>query len=415
MQKFVVRGGRRLAGSVRIESAKNAVLPMMAAAILSHEEVVITDCPKIRDVLSLVEILDKLGAKAEFSEHDLYISCRNIENFKIPEHLMKELRSSVFIVGALLGRTGQAEFTYPGGCDIGDRPINYHLDGLKRIGYSVEYGDDGIKVKGKCTGGVVELPFRSVGATENLILASVISDGITVIKNVAREPEITDLISMLNLMGAKVTGAGEDVIRIEGVKKLGGVKYKPIPDRIETGTFIIGAMITGGKIEITNANVQNISLVINKFKNNTCKIDYINGIITVNGKERILPFDLATGPYPEFPTDMQPQFMSLLSVASGISHVTENVFKRRFRHVESLNKMGAVISVEKNVAKIYGVRRLHGASVAATDLRGGAGICLAALSAEGDSHIYGVEHIDRGYFAFDGKLKSLGADIERIF
>ena len=411
----MIRGRNRLYGSVRIESAKNAVLPMMAASVLTKEKVVIENCPKISDVLSLIEILGRLGVKTEFYNENLIVDSGEITGDKIPEYLMKELRSSIFVVGALLSRTGSAEFSLPGGCNLGERPIDFHINGLKTLGYSV--ADDGeiIKVSGKATGSTVKLPFASVGATENIILASVTAKGATEIINAAREPEIVDLIGMLNSMGAKISGAGTGRLSIEGVERLYGTRYKPMSDRIETGTYLIAAVMTGGKVRITNADTENISFITDKFCNNTCKVDRINGIITINSDGKVRPFDFSTGPFPAFPTDMQPQSVAMLSLAGGISRVKETVFKNRFGYVESLNKMGAAIKVEGDTATCYGVRRLHGETVWAGDLRGGAGICLAALAAEGDSHVYGVEHIDRGYYAFEGKLKSLGADIERIY
>lgn len=415
MEKFVIRGRNRLSGSVKIESAKNAVLPMMAAAILTKEKVIIENCPKINDVLSLIEILGRLGVKTEFFGDDLVVDPQEITSDEIPERLMKELRSSIFVVGALLSRVGSAEFSLPGGCDLGERPIDYHIEGLKTLGYTVESDGERIKVFGKATGRTIKFPFASVGATENVILAAVTADGITEIINAAKEPEIVDLISMLNSMGARIYGAGTGRILIDGVSRLYGTRYKPISDRIETGTYIVAALIAGGKIRITNADAENISFLTDKFCNNTCKVDRINGIIIVNSNGKVKPFDFSTGPFPAFPTDMQPQCVSLLSVADGISHVRETVFRNRFGYVDSLNKMGAAIKIDGNRATCFGVRKLHGATVSAGDLRGGAGICLAALAAEGDSHVYGVEHIDRGYYAFDGKLQSLGADIERIY
>ncbi len=414
MEKFLINGGRKLNGSIKIESAKNAVLPILAGSILTEEEVVIKNCPKIKDVLNMVEILNGLGVYAEFYGNDIVVNSKNIFGYEIPEKLMCKLRSSIFMMGALLSRMKKAVLYYPGGCDIGDRPIDIHLNGLKSMGAFIS------EVNGEivCSGGSmksskIKLPFPSVGATENLMLSAVKLKGRTVIENVAREPEIKDLAKFLNLMGAKIKGAGGNTIVIDGVKKLHGVEYQPISDRIEAGTYIIASAITGGDVEIVNVNYENIYPLLDKFCNNTCKVSVNNDIIHIKGVEGRKGYKLITGPYPEFPTDLQAPAMALATVSEGVSEITETVFEKRFKQVEELVKMGANIKVVGNTATIEGVKRLKGTKVFAKDLRGGASLVIAGLVADGKTVVSGVEYIDRGYFKMEEKLKMLGADIKR--
>lgn len=414
MAKYIIKGGNKLYGKINVESAKNAVLPIMAGAILTDDDVIIENCPVISDVLSMISILNSLGVKTVFDKNTLIVNASTLNGYTVDSLLAGELRSSVFMLGALLSRTGKAVAYKPGGCAIGKRPIDFHIKGFNCIGINTTFSDNQIF----CTvnerkGGFVCLEYASVGATENLILASVLSDGITIIKNSAKEPEITDLANFLNSMGARIYGGGTDVITICGVKKLHGTRYKPISDRIETGTFLLAAAICGGELEINGAKAENISAVINKISNNTCKINAINDIIYINSDGMPNSFDFETGPYPEFPTDMQAQTMGLLSVGKGFSVVKERVFENRFNHVPELIKMGADISVKDRTAFIKGVKNLHGAAVRAKDLRGGAALVLAGLRAEGITAVSDVYHIERGYSAFCKKLRSIGADIKR--
>lgn len=414
MEKYVINGGIRLDGKVQIESAKNSVLPMLAGAILTNEDVVIKNCPKIKDVFSMINILNALGAKTEFIENDLLINASFLNSYTITENLSKELRSSVFMLGALISKTGKAKVCYPGGCDIGARPVNIHISGLKSLGVSItEVLGEIVCTSEQINGKSVYLEFPSVGATENLILASVFCKGNAKIYNAAKEPEVVDLINFLNSMGAKITGGGSSVISVCGVKKLHGTVYKPISDRIEAGTFLIAGAITGGEVEVSNVNAENISSLIHKLCNNTCKISIKNDIIRLKSGRIRKAFNVETSPYPGFPTDLQAQTMALLSVSYGASVIVENIFEMRFKHVPELIKMGANVKICERTAIINGVKALHGASVKAEDLRGGAALVLAAVSAEGRTVVSGINHIERGYRSFDKKLAALGADINK--
>lgn len=413
MEKYLITGGRKLSGKVTVESAKNAVLPVLAGAILTDRPVVIENCPKIKDVLSMVNILSALGVKTRFEEGNLYLDASNITSHVIQSALSKELRSSVFMIGALLSRTGKAVTAYPGGCEIGIRPIDIHIDGLKKLGVRVtETGGEIICTADKIRGAEIYLDFPSVGATENLMLASVFCDGETVIRNAAREPEIADLAKFLNGMGAKIYGGGTATVKIIGVKSLRGTVFKPMGDRIEAGTYLIAAAITGGEIELSNCNGENILSLTHKLCNNTCKIGVKNDILYYNSNGVRLPFYIDTCPYPGFPTDLQSQMMALATVSSGTSLITENIFEMRFKHVADLKKMGADIRVVGRTAIVNGVKRLHSASVTAEDLRGGAALVLAALNAEGQSEVNGIRHVERGYFDMIGKISALGGDIK---
>lgn len=415
MHGYVINGGRVLDGKIKIQSAKNSVLPILAGAILTDKQVIVRAVPKIQDVFSMVKILNGLGVKTRFDEDDLIVDASGLNGYEIPANLCRELRSSVFTLGALLARYGKAKISYPGGCRIGARPIDIHLDGLKNLGAKIYESDDMIEcVSHKISGAEVNLSFPSVGATENLMLASVFCKGKTVIKNSAKEPEIVDLMNFLNSMGAKVEGAGTDTVTITGVKRLHGTTYKPIGDRIEAGTYLIGASITGGKIELSGCNYQNISPLINKICNNTCKISVKNDIICYNSGVVRKSFNITTGPFPEFPTDLQAQMTSLATVSNGVSYITERVFETRFHHVPELVKMGANITVNDRTAIVKGVNRLHGATVYARDLRGGASLVLAGLVAEGETFVRSIGHVERGYSELEYKLRSLGAEVKKI-
>ncbi len=415
MGKYEINGGKRLSGSVEIESAKNAVLPQLAGAILTKEQVVIKKCPKIHDVLIMVEILKSIGASVEFNGDDLAVNARNLNSCVIPQYLARELRSSIFMLGALIARAGSAVLTYPGGCNIGLRPIDMHVSALKSMG-AIVY-DERNRVQCLATrlkGREIYLDFPSVGATENVMLSAVLAEGKTQIRNPAREPEIVDLMNFLNSMGAKVYGAGTSTIFIEGVKTLHGTEYTPISDRIEAGTFMIATAITGGEIEIKGANAKNICALIHKLGENTCKIKIKNDIIYLKCGSVKKSFDIITAPHPEFPTDLQAQTMALLSVCEGRSTVVENIFETRYNHVPELIKMGADISVSGRTAKINGVKRLTGENVYAKDLRGGAALVIAGLVAEGKTTVNDIYHVERGYLDLDKKLNSLGAEVKRI-
>lgn len=415
MGKYLISGGKKLCGEISVESAKNSVLPILAASTLTDEKVVIKRCPKIADVISLINILNSLGVETAFENENLIINSSGMNNYTIPERLSKELRASVFMLGALISRFKKAEISFPGGCNIGKRPIDLHLKSLKEMGVN-SYIDNGFvrcsaeKILAK----KITLSYPSVGATENLMLSAVLADGKTEIRNCAREPEIVDLMRFLNTMGAKIYGGGTSTILIDGVKKLHGTVYQPMSDRIEAGTFLIATAITGGELQLNNCNAKNICTLIHKLCDNTCKIAVKNDIIYMRSNGRGKSFNLHTGPYPDFPTDLQSQMAVLASVASGSSTITENVFERRFAYVDELNKMGADIRVKGRTAYVNGVLQLTGTKVRALDLRGGAALVIAGLNAEGITQVSGAEHVLRGYLDLDKKFRSLGADIKLV-
>lgn len=414
MGRYEIFGGEKLCGKVKIESAKNAVLPILAASLLTDEEVVIMNCPMINDVASMIKILNHLGVKTQYNQGNLTIDASGLNAYTLPHWLTGELRSSIFMMGALVSRVKKARLSYPGGCDIGLRPLDIHINALIDLGVSVtDMCGELICTADKIRGREIYLDYPSVGATENAMLIAVLAEGKTEIHNPAKEPEIIDLMNFLNAMGAKVFGAGTSTIFIEGVKRLHGACYKPIFDRIECGTYLLAGAITGGEIELSNCNAKNISALIHKLCDNTCKISIKNDIIYLKGGSVKKSFSIETGPYPSFPTDLQAQTMSLATVSEGVSMITETVFETRFNHVPELIKMGALVSVKGRTAIVNGVKRLHGAHVCAKDLRGGAGLVIAGLCAEGKTVVADIAHIERGYLDFDKKLKALGAKIKR--
>ena len=413
MEKYVINGGFKLNGSVKVESAKNAVLPMLACACLTDEEVIIENCPKINDVISMLEILSSIGVKTRFESGSLVIKADGLNSCFVSKELSEKLRSSIYMSGALLARLNRSQVFLPGGCDIGERPINIHLDGFRKMGANCVLENGGVFCQTQgLVGNKIVLNFPSVGATENLMIVASLAKGKTEIINPAREPEVVDLMRFLNSMGAKIYGAGTGTILIEGVAKLHGTKFKPIPDRIETGTFLVATAITGGELEIKGCFAKNISPLIHKLCENACKISLKNDIIHIKSCGKRKGFNLVTAPHPGFPTDMQAQALALATVSEGVSVVTETVFEKRFNYVDELVKMGADVSVKGKTATVRGVKALHGARVLASDLRGGAALILAGLSAEGQTVVYGAEHVNRGYFEFDKKLRALGASVE---
>ena len=416
MEKYIVEGGRPLYGHIEIQSAKNAVLPLLAASVLTDETVVIHKCPRIRDVLNMIGILEELGCSTRFDGDDLYIDSSAAANHEIPAALAKELRSSVFMLGSVIARFGRARIAYPGGCDIGLRPIDLHLSGLRRLGVAI--AEDGGYIDCVCEkpcGAEVLLDCPSVGATENLILASARAEGTTVIRNAAREPEIVDLQNFINRMGGKVKGAGGAVVVVEGVRKLHGAAYTPMPDRIEAGTFLIAAAMCGGKLAIGNANADHIASLLHKLREISCKIRVQDDKIYIEcGGKRLSPKLVETLPYPGFPTDLQAPMTALACICDGATVIVENLFETRFKHVPELIRMGADITVRGRTALVRGVRSLKGADVIAGDLRGGAALTLAAISAEGESTVTDLGYIDRGYSEFEYKLRGAGARIRRV-
>ncbi len=416
MDKYVIKGGNRLEGSVAVQTAKNAVLPILAAAVLTDEKVKVLNIPDITDVRNMINILGCLGCKIERTGGDVVIDSSRADNCEIPRVLAHELRSSVFLLGSVISRFRRAKIAYPGGCDIGLRPVDLHLSGLKRLGVEITESNGYIMCEcKKLVGNEIMLDCPSVGATENLMLAAVKAEGRTVINNAAREPEIEDLQNFLNSLGAKVRGAGSGSVIIDGVDSLGGSVYQPISDRIEAGTYLIAAAMCGGEVELGGVNAENLSSLLYKLRENGCKLYIKDDKIHIRSDRRpVAVKSVETQPYPGFPTDLQAQMTALCCVCSGNSIVTENLFETRFKYVPELRKMGADITVIDRTAFVRGVERLRGAAVVAHDLRGGAALVLAALAAEGDSEVLDISHIDRGYAGFEYKLVALGAKIKRV-
>ncbi len=416
MDKLIIDGGRRLCGRVDVQSAKNAVLPLFAAAILTDKPVTIRDAPAISDALCMAQILRELGAEVKFQGSDALIDSSNAHSHEISSALTGELRSSVFMLGSLLTRFRRARIAYPGGCDIGLRPIDLHLSALKRMGVEIAERDGYILCScDKLRGAEILLDFPSVGATENIMLAAVKAEGTTILQGAAKEPEIVDLQNFLNAMGAKVKGAGTDLIVIEGVKDLSGVVYRPMKDRIEAGTYLIACAICGGEIETRGVRGENIGALLHKLRENGCKIHSKNDKINLESRGRLrCNRKIETMPFPGFPTDLQAQMTALNCTCEGCAMIVENLFETRFKHVPELQKMGADIEVKGRTAIVRGVPRLHGARIVAGDLRGGAALVLAALGAEGTSEVLDLSHIDRGYSDLQYKLKNLGAEVRRV-
>ncbi len=416
MDKFMIEGGERLFGSIRAQSAKNSVLPLLAASVLTDRVVTIREIPPISDVTCMAQILRELGAEVRLNDGAAVIDSSNAGEHRISSALTKELRSSVFMLGSLLTRFHRAVTAYPGGCDIGLRPIDLHLNALKRLGVNISERDGYIFCEcDRLRGAEIVLDFPSVGATENILLAAVKAEGRTVLSGAAKEPEIVDLQNFLNRMGARVRGAGGDTIVIEGVKTLGGVDYTPVKDRIEAGTYLIACAVCGGEVEVEGVKPENVGLLLHKLRENGCKIH------TKNDKIRIASYGrlkcnrrIETMPFPGFPTDLQAQATALNATAEGGTLVVENLFETRFKYVPELIKMGADIEVRGRTAFVRGVPRLNGATVTAGDLRGGAALLLAALGAEGTTELLDLSHIDRGYSDPEGKLRELGAHIRRV-
>lgn len=412
MENYVVEGGNRLEGEVTISGAKNAALPIIAATLLNPEKIEIDNCPNIHDVFIMIDILNSLGCSVHMENNKMMVDTSGLNKYEIPENLMREMRSSVILAGAMLGRMKKCVFTYPGGCEIGARPINMHLEGFKQLGVSIVEESGRITCEcGKLIGADITLDFPSVGATENIMLASVFADGTTYVRNVAREPEIKDLQDFLNGMGANIVGAGSNTIIIKGVKALHETVHNVISDRIEAGTYLCLAAATQGDVIIKNVIPDHINSVLHKLKQIGSRLDVKKNEIAIRAPKLVLPTNIKTMPYPGFPTDMQSQFVSLLSIASGTSIVVETIFENRFKYVNELIRMGANITIEGRTAIIQGVDKLNGAIIETKDLRGGAALVIASLVAQGESKISGVNYLERGYENFVQKLQLLGAKI----
>lgn len=415
MDALIVKGKRKLDGKIVLPAAKNAVLPLLALTVACEDEIVLKDCEPLSDVNKMLEIINYLGGTAYFSGGDVYVCCKNALPREIDERFTGEIRSSIFLLGPVLARFRYAEMCYPGGCDIGLRPIDLHIEGLRRLGVKIS------EIGGKlvCDGenmhaADVYLDFPSVGATENLIMASVFLPGRTIIRNAAMEPEIRDLAAFINMLGGKVYGAGTDTVCVEGVKRLMGGIYRPVPDRIVAGTYIAALAICGGKIAFENYRERDMKAVEAKFRQSGVGIVHRDGEAEFFMSDALRPVrKTETHPFPGFPTDMQPQLTVALCYAKGLSIVVENLFESRFRYTRQLQKAGADITVKDCVAVIKGKGFLTAADMQAEDLRGGAAIILAALGAEGESRITGLKHVDRGYYKIENGFTALGADVKR--
>ena len=418
MEKLIVKGGNRLVGAVKTSGAKNAVLPIIAASILGTTPSHLDEVPMLEDVHTISEVLKCLGLSVECSpeKNVLDIDSTEITSYEAPYELVRTMRASFLVMGPLLARIGKARISMPGGCAIGARPIDIHLKGFEALGVKIEQGHGYIEASApeglKGTG--IYFDFPSVGATENIMMAASLAEGTTILENAAEEPEIVDLANYLNKMGAKIRGAGSDTIRIEGVDKLHGADYTIIPDRIEAGTYMIAAAMTGGDIVVENVLPEHQKPLIAKLREAGAVVEEDIDKVRVIGKNPLKAVSIKTLPYPGFPTDMQAQMMAMMVIAEGRSKVTETVFENRFMHVVELNRMGAQISTEGRSAVIDGPCKLTGCDVRATDLRAGAAMILAGLVAEGTTRIGDLHHIDRGYENIVAKLKNLGADIERV-
>ena len=421
MAKFLVQKSAPLRGEVKISGSKNAVLPIMAAALLTEEKCEIKDVPALRDVEVMCRLLESLGASVEMdlAQNRVQIEASGKISWEAPFDLVKMMRASILVLGAVLIRTGRAIIHLPGGCAIGKRPVELHLKGLRAMGVDIDEAqlNRGIvdaKVDKLC-GSTIYLDFPSVGATEVIVMAATLADGVTILENAAQEPEIVDLANVLNKMGARIKGAGTDTIKIEGVERLKGVSHHVIPDRIEAGTFMVGAVMTGGSVLIKNIVADHLKAVIAKLRECGAEIYMTDeGLVVRGDRGPVNSTDIKTLPYPGFPTDMQSPFMALLTVAKGPSVVIETVFENRFMHVGEFNRMGANIKTNGNCAIIPGDKALQGAQVVATDLRAGAAVVLTGLVADGTTEVSQIYHVDRGYENFVEKLRALGANIMRV-
>ena len=417
MDKLIINGGARLEGEIRISGAKNAVLPIMAATLLADTPVVIRNIPHLHDVTTTMELLGHMGVQLTVNEKmDIEVDARHINSLYAPYELVRTMRSSILVLGPMLSRFGRADVSLPGGCAIGSRPVNLHIKGLQAMGASIDVENGYIKARvDRLKGARLVMDVVTVTGTENLMMAATLADGVTIIENAAREPEVTDLANCLNKMGAKVSGAGTDTIEIEGVERLSGTEYEVLPDRIETGSYLVAGAITGGHVKVKDTRPDIVDSVLQTLREAGADITVGENWIELNMHgRRPHAVNVHTAPYPAFPTDMQAQFTALNTVAEGTGTITETVFENRFMHVQEMQRMGAKIQLEGNTAICTGVEKLAGAPVMATDLRASASLVLAGLVAEGETVIDRIYHIDRGYERIEEKLAMLGADIRRV-
>ncbi len=418
MDRLTIRGGVPLRGEIRISGAKNAALPILAATLLTDEPVLIGNIPHLHDITTTMELLGLMGSELMLDERmNIEVNNRDINRLYAPHQLVKTMRASILVLGPLLSRYGKAMVSLPGGCSIGSRPVDLHLNGLSAMGADIEVEDGYIKASAKrLKGARIALDMVTVTGTENLMMAATLADGVTVLENAAREPEVTDLANCLNCMGARVTGAGTSRIEIEGVSQLNGARYNILPDRIETGTYLVAAAMTGGEIKLKNTRPSLLDSVLSKLKEVGAEIVVDENTISLKMESGRRPraVDINTTPFPGFPTDMQAQFTAMNCIAEGSATITENIFNNRFMHVWELQSMGADLTLAGNQVKINGVDKLTGGSVTAKDLRASASLILAGLVAEGETLVEQVYHIDRGYETIEEKLMQLGASIKRL-
>ncbi len=417
MEKLKIVGGNKLSGTITCSGAKNAALPMLAATILSDEPITFKNLPYLQDITTMFEILGSMGANITLNESmDFMISTSKLHDFEARYELVKTMRASILVLGSLVARYGIARIALPGGCAIGTRPVDFHLDALEKLGAKIKLKNGYIEASAdRLIGCEINFPGVSVTGTENIMMAAVLANGQTVLRNVAKEPEVEDLADFLNSLGAKISGAGSDEIIIDGVKSLGGSTFSIPADRIEAGTYLIAAAITSGDVTISNVNASRMNNILDKLKLSGASIKVSNNNIQLTMQDKsILPVDISTAPFPGFPTDMQAQFTVLNALSKGSSVVTENVFENRFMHVQELNRMGCDITVKGSNAFVKGVSELTGAPVMATDLRASASLILAGLCAKGETIVDRIYHIDRGYERIEEKLSYLGANITRL-
>ncbi len=417
MDRLIVRGNGALDGEVRISGAKNATLPVLAATLLADSPVRVGNVPHLHDVTTTIELLGRMGVQVTLGDRmAVEVDPRTINSFAAPYDLVKTMRASILVLGPLLARHGEAEVSLPGGCAIGSRPVDLHIEGLRAMGAEINVDNGYIIARaGRLQGAHIVLDTVTVTGTENLMMAACLADGETVIENAAREPEVVDLANFLIAMGARIRGAGTDTLTIQGVRRLHGCEYDVLPDRIETGTYLVAAAITQGHVVVRNSCPQTLDAVLQKLREAGAKLRVENNVIELDMRgQRPRAVDIRTAPYPGFPTDMQAQFMAMNLVAEGVSTIAETVFENRFMHVQEMQRMGAKIRVEGNVAVVTGVEHLNGAPVMATDLRASASLVLAGLVAEGETFVDRIYHIDRGYECIEEKLGQLGASIRRI-
>ena len=417
MEKLLIKGGKSLSGKISCSGAKNAALPMIAATIMCDDKVVLQYLPYLQDITTMFELLGSMGSEILLDENmDFTISSANLKDIEARYELVKTMRASILVLGPLLSKYGKARIALPGGCALGSRPVNFHLDALKQMGASITLRNGYIEANAsKLKGANIRFEGVTVTGTENLMMAATLAEGQTILTNVAKEPEIADLADMLNSMGAKISGAGTDKIVIDGVDKLKGTIFDIPADRIEAGTYLVAAAVTKGSITINGINPNRLMKVIDKLRAAGAEIDYNENSISINMKlEFPNPVDITTAPFPEFPTDMQAQFSVINAISSGTANIYETVFENRFMHILELNRMGCDISVKGNHAVIQGVKSIYGAQVMATDLRASASLILAGLCAEGETVVDRIYHIDRGYERIEEKLNYLGANIIRL-